>query len=241
MLLDGVVRKSKSPWASPIVLVPKPDGSVRFCVDYRKLNKVTTRDSFPLPRIEDAINQKSDFGFEELLYLGHIWYGLAPYSGHTSMARNLCCRQTSGHYTWNTVTVRTSYRWVGGDLHPLKCLMWQTCHSCRRIMVDYFTKWTIAGALTMAAYFAAILASHMTQPETQNVATQTDEEEQRDQGDQQQQQQLQQQQQPQEEGSMRKPQWGKAQDWLGVKQGLGRKWGRSSQQHQKMNSQLQLM
>ena len=51
MLEAKVVYPSCSPWASPIVLVEKKDGTVRFCVDYRKLNSVTKFDAYPMPRI----------------------------------------------------------------------------------------------------------------------------------------------------------------------------------------------
>ena len=51
----GVVRPSFSPWSSPVVLVTKKNGEVRFCVDYRRLNEVTVKDSYPLPRIEDTL------------------------------------------------------------------------------------------------------------------------------------------------------------------------------------------
>ena len=53
----GVVQPSNSPWASPIVLVRKKDGTLRFCVDYRGLNSVTKKDTFPLPRIDDLLDQ----------------------------------------------------------------------------------------------------------------------------------------------------------------------------------------
>ena len=56
MLSQGVVQPSNSPWASPIVLVKKKDGSYRFCVDYRKLNLITKPDAHPLPRVDDLLD-----------------------------------------------------------------------------------------------------------------------------------------------------------------------------------------
>ena len=78
MLKTGAVRPSCSPWASPIVLVRKKDGSVRFCVDYRKLNEVTKKDVHPAPA-----NQRyaGIFGRSQNLYdpRRRLWILADPY------------------------------------------------------------------------------------------------------------------------------------------------------------------
>ena len=56
MTKRGIIQPTRSPWASPVVLVTKRDGGLRFCVDYRKLNSVTKLDVYPLPRIDDHLD-----------------------------------------------------------------------------------------------------------------------------------------------------------------------------------------
>jgi hypothetical protein len=53
---SGIIEESVSPWSSPVVLVRNKNGELRFCVDYRKLNNVTNKDCFPLPRIDDTLD-----------------------------------------------------------------------------------------------------------------------------------------------------------------------------------------
>ena len=57
MLKMGIITRSDSPWASPIVVVPKTDGSIRLCVNYRKVNSMSVPDPFPLPRVEDLVDK----------------------------------------------------------------------------------------------------------------------------------------------------------------------------------------
>ncbi|GET54018.1 enzymatic polyprotein, putative [Rhizophagus irregularis DAOM 181602=DAOM 197198] len=59
MLKLGKIRESRSPWSSPVTLAGKKSGNYRFCIDYRKLNKVTITDAYPLPRIDEQLERIS--------------------------------------------------------------------------------------------------------------------------------------------------------------------------------------
>ena len=73
MLRNKVIQESISPWSSRIVLVKKKDGKLRFCVDYRALNKLTKRDVYPLSRIDDTLSmlQKGRYFSTLDLYAGY--------------------------------------------------------------------------------------------------------------------------------------------------------------------------
>ena len=57
MLEKGLIRPSTSPWGAPVLFVRKKDGTLRLCIDYRELNKVTVKNKYPLPRIDDLFDQ----------------------------------------------------------------------------------------------------------------------------------------------------------------------------------------
>ena len=60
MLKEGVIEPSESPWSSPVVMVKKPQNEYRFCIDFRKINEITKRDSYPLPYIDAILNKLKD-------------------------------------------------------------------------------------------------------------------------------------------------------------------------------------
>nr|GFD18781.1 reverse transcriptase [Tanacetum cinerariifolium] len=57
LLERGFIRPSVSPWGAPVLFLKKKDGSMRLCIDYRELNKITIRNRYPLPRIDDLFDQ----------------------------------------------------------------------------------------------------------------------------------------------------------------------------------------
>jgi hypothetical protein len=97
-LLDAkIIHHSKSPWSAPVVMIPKPDGSRRFCVDCRQLNKVTLLDPHPIPRIDDILDRLQGSKWFSTLDLkcGYWQVAMEP----DSIAKT-AFTTPDGHYEW---------------------------------------------------------------------------------------------------------------------------------------------
>ena len=69
MRKHGIVEPAASPWASNVVLVKKKDGTLRFCIDYSRLNLVTRQDNYPSPLIDNCLNALSESSWYSTLDL----------------------------------------------------------------------------------------------------------------------------------------------------------------------------
>ncbi|KAK7878057.1 hypothetical protein WMY93_031278, partial [Mugilogobius chulae] len=123
MLEKGVIKESCSPWAAPIVLVRKKDGSWRFCVDYRKLNSVTHKDAFPLPRIEETLTNLSQSEWFSTLDLASGYWQVEM---HPSDREKTALLHRSGSMNLSHLDQVFERLWRHGlKLRPDKCKLLQ--------------------------------------------------------------------------------------------------------------------
>lgn len=126
MLHLGIVEPSNCPWASPILLVKKKDGRFRFCVDFRKLNSVTVRDSYPLPLISDTLDKLKDAKYLSSLDVKSAYWQVKmaesskQYTAFTVPNRGLFqfCRMPFGLHNAPATWQRLIDNVLGHDLEP---------------------------------------------------------------------------------------------------------------------------
>ena len=100
MLDHNVIRPSTSPWSSPVVMVRKPDGSWRFCIDYRKFNAVTHRDAYPLPRIDSTLDSLKVATYFTTLDLVSVYWQVAMAEGNKEKT---AFSTPQGHFEFNVM------------------------------------------------------------------------------------------------------------------------------------------
>ena len=100
MLQQGVVRPSNSPWSSPIVMVRKRNGSWRFCIDFRKVNSVTYKDAYPLPRIDATLDSLSGSIYFSTLDLQSGYWQVEL---EESSKEKTAFSTAGGHYEFNVM------------------------------------------------------------------------------------------------------------------------------------------
>ena len=127
MLDKGIIQESNSPWCQPLVIVSKKDGSPRFCVDFRKLNSVTRKQIFPMPRVDEVLDSLGDACYFTTLDLASGYWQI-PMEPNDMEKTAFCTRQ--GNFEFRVMPmglVNASYTFQKMMQLVLSGLQWQIC------------------------------------------------------------------------------------------------------------------
>jgi hypothetical protein len=120
MKKQGVIKPSMRPWASPVILVPKKDGMLWFCVDYRQLNSITTKDVCPLPRINDILDKRGEAHFSTLDLCSQVELDEGSRQKTAFTTHNGVCKNVMQHTGNYSTTNASCFVWFGmGHLYFL--------------------------------------------------------------------------------------------------------------------------
>jgi hypothetical protein len=100
LLEAGRIVPSASSYGSPVLFVPKPDGSLRMCIDYRELSKLTIKNKYPLPRIDDLMNNLSG---AKLFSSKDLTSGYHQIVLHPNECERTAFNTHSGKYEWRVL------------------------------------------------------------------------------------------------------------------------------------------
>ena len=98
LLQANIIKPSKSPWAAPVLLVPKPDNTKRMCVNFKKLNNITIKDAYPIPRIDEIFTRLSKSKFYTKFDFRQAYYQIKM---HDDSIEKTAFATSSGLYEFN--------------------------------------------------------------------------------------------------------------------------------------------
>ncbi|KAG3093213.1 hypothetical protein PI124_g10092 [Phytophthora idaei] len=96
-LENGFIRPPNRPWASSMLTIRKPDGGIRFCIDYRKLNAMTVKDCYPMPLIDDILDVLGDAQLLSTMNIASGYWNISLENG--SIPKTAFTRKYR-HYEW---------------------------------------------------------------------------------------------------------------------------------------------